>query len=123
MQRLCIQHCSCVLCNKQNTVQVGRSQTTPPNLDAREEGQKYQECWRTFQCYCTLQLLDRKALTWTQAMDVHVLNSAARRLGYESLQAAVVHAFVEGNDVFAALPTGYGKGLCVAVLPYIFDSQ
>ena len=36
-------------------------------------------------------------------MDVHVLNSAARRLGYESLQAAVVHAFVEGNGVFAAL--------------------
>ena len=40
------------------------------------------------------------------AMDV--LNSAAMRLGYESLreeQAAVVHAFVEGNDVFASLET------------------
>ena len=40
------------------------------------------------------------------AMDV--LNSAAWRLGYESLreeQAAVVHAFVEGNDVFASLET------------------
>ena len=56
-------------------------------------------------------LLDRNALTWTQlaslpAMDV--LSSAARRLGYESLreeQAAVVHAFVEGNDVFASLET------------------
>ena len=50
-------------------------------------------------------MLDRNALTWT-AMDV--LNSAARRLGYESLreeQATVVHAFVEGNDVFASLET------------------
>ena len=39
---------------------------------------------------------------------MNVLNSAARRLGYESLreeQAAVVHAFVEGNDVFASLET------------------
>ena len=37
-----------------------------------------------------------------------MLNSAARRLGYESLreeQAAVVHAFVEGNDVVASLET------------------
>ena len=37
-----------------------------------------------------------------------VLNSAAWRLGYESLreeQAAVVHGFVEGNDVFASLET------------------
>ena len=53
-----------------------------------------------------LQLLDRNALTWTPAMDV--LNSAAWRLGYESLreeQAAVVHGFVEGNDVFASLET------------------
>ena len=36
------------------------------------------------------------------------------RLGYESLkpeQATVVREFLSGKDVFAALPTGYGK-LC-----------
>ena len=30
-------------------------------------------------------------------------------------------AFVESSDVFAALPTGYGKSLCFAVLPVLFD--
>ena len=36
-------------------------------------------------------------------------------------QVAVVEAFIGGQDVFAALPTGYGKSLCFAVLPYLFD--
>ena len=29
--------------------------------------------------------------------------------------------FVNGRDVYAALPTGYGKTLCYACLPLIFD--
>lgn len=29
---------------------------------------------------------------------------------------------MEGNDVFIALPTGYGKSLCYAALPYAFDT-
>ena len=40
--------------------------------------------------------------------------SAARRLGYEQLrdlQLKVVAEVVTGRDVFAILPTGYGKPL------------
>ena len=50
--------------------------------------------------------------------------SAARELGYTDLkqeQLRVVEAFVEGLDVFAVLPTGYGKSLCYACLLIVFD--
>ena len=46
--------------------------------------------------------------------------SAARELGYANLkpeQLDVVEAFVKGRDVFAVLPTGYGKSLCFGCLP------
>ena len=49
---------------------------------------------------------------------------ALDRLGYKKLkqeQEKVLRAFVSGKDVFAALPTGYGKSLCFALLPHIFD--
>ena len=52
-------------------------------------------------------------------------SSAARRLGYEQLkdeQLKVVVAFLSGKDVFAVLPTGFGKSLCYAVLPYAFEA-
>ena len=45
---------------------------------------------------------------------VSVAESAARRLGYEQLrdlQLKVVAEVVTGRDVFAILPTGYGKPL------------
>ena len=48
-------------------------------------------------------------------MEVTVLaNFAAQELGYNSLeehQTKVVLAVAGGRDVFAALPTGYGKSL------------
>ena len=47
-------------------------------------------------------------------MDI-VSDSVARSFGYVSLkseQKAVIKDFVTGNDVFAVLPTGYGKSLC-----------
>ena len=51
-------------------------------------------------------------------------NAAARKLGYAALklqqQEAVVN-FLSGRDVFAVLPTGYGKSLCYALLPLAFD--
>ena len=49
---------------------------------------------------------------------------ALGKLGYEELrpeQDKVLRAFVSGRDVFAALPTGYGKSLCFALLPCVFD--
>ena len=50
--------------------------------------------------------------------------SAARELGYPELkpvQLEVIETFVKGRDVFAVLPTGYGKSLCYGCLPIVFD--
>ena len=52
-------------------------------------------------------------------------NSAARALGYDELkveQLEVVSSFYHGNDVFVTLPTGFGKSLCYAILPKVFDT-
>ncbi len=50
---------------------------------------------------------------------------AAKRLGYSTLkelQLRVVLSVATGHDVFAVLPTGYGKSLCYDCLPLVFDS-
>lgn len=39
----------------------------------------------------------------------------------KSEQSRVIKEIVAGNDVFVALPTGYGKSLCYALLPIVFD--
>ena len=47
-------------------------------------------------------------------------------LGYTTLkdkQKQVIVDFVSGRDVFAALPTGYGKSLCYGSLPGVFDKM
>ena len=47
------------------------------------------------------------------------------RLGYESLkpeQETVVGVFLGSKNVYAALPTGYGKSLCCACFPQALTS-
>ena len=53
-----------------------------------------------------------------------IISSVASGLGYSSLkpeQIDVVLQFINGRDVFAVLPTGFGKSLCYACLPFTFD--
>ena len=53
-----------------------------------------------------------------------VCTCVSSSLGYSSLreyQKNVVTNFITGNNVFAMLPTGYGKSLCYACLPGTFD--
>ena len=52
------------------------------------------------------------------------IDSALKNLGYSCLkpkQLEIVTALLDGIDVFGILPTGYGKSLCFACLPFIFE--
>ena len=52
------------------------------------------------------------------------ITEAAKELGYPAMkpeQLDVTTAFIEGRNVFAILPTGFGKNLCYACLPVAFD--
>lgn len=56
-------------------------------------------------------------------MEVTITESASS-LGYSQLkveQREAVRALMEGNNVFVALPTGYGKSIIFASLPGAFD--
>ena len=67
--------------------------------------------------------LNYQILATITAME-EVLAYAATKLGYESLKMELkeaIKAFVEGNDVFVSLPTGFEKSLCFALLPYVLD--
>ena len=58
-------------------------------------------------------------------MDVKTaITESGKQLGYDKLRAKQIEAmtaFVQGNDVFVSLPTGYGKSIIYAALPYVFD--
>ena len=57
-------------------------------------------------------------------MDVSMIEAAGRRLGFVDLktkQKEAIVEFVSGKDVFVVLPTGYGKSVCYAIIPLIFD--
>ncbi len=50
---------------------------------------------------------------------------SGKKLGYPSMkpeQIDVVVAILEGKDVFAILPTGFGKSLCYVCLPSAYDA-
>ena len=55
----------------------------------------------------------------SQEIVVRATSSLCYSLKPEQEQA--IFAFVSGNDVFIALPTGYGKSLCFVVLTRAFD--
>ena len=46
-------------------------------------------------------------------------SAAAKQLGYEDLQLEIIKGIATGRDVFAVLPTGYGKSLCYGRLPLV----
>ena len=53
------------------------------------------------------------------------IDKAASHLGYtlKPEQRSIVSSFVRGEDVFAVLPTGFGKSLCYECLPLVFDDM
>jgi len=54
-----------------------------------------------------------------EAIDYAVATVGVVKLKKEQREA--IEAFVEGQDVFIALPTGYGKSYCYGLLPLVFD--
>ena len=53
-----------------------------------------------------------------------IVRDEARLLGYPNMkdeQLQVVNDVLLGRDVFAVLPTGFGKSLCFACLPGVFN--
>ena len=61
-----------------------------------------------------------------QSIDQRVLYAATeaiQRLGHSTMkpeQLQVMSGIVSGRDVFAVLPTGFGKSLCYACPPTVF---
>ena len=50
----------------------------------------------------------------------------ARQLGYDRLkekQLEAITSYIQGNDTFVSLPTGYGKSIIFGVLRLVFDKM
>ncbi len=60
----------------------------------------------------------------TDARIESALRNICGGLGYSQLrdeQRKAVSSFIRGNNVFVVLPTGSGKTLCFATIPWLFD--
>ena len=71
-------------------------------------------------CTCTVYVSYKQVM----ASIVDPVALATRKLGYQNIkdhQLEVVSGIIKGHDVFALLPTGYGKSLCFAILPMVYD--
>lgn len=63
-------------------------------------------------------------IKWSLAQIMAAVNKAAGALKFEHLkpqQQEAIATFVQGNDVFVALPTGFGKSVMFGLLPTVFD--
>ncbi len=57
-------------------------------------------------------------------MDVTAAAAESARvfgLTLKEKQLEAIISFVSGRDTFVLLPTGYGKSICYAILPSVFD--
>ena len=64
------------------------------------------------------------ALQYSRIDIKEAATAAARLLGYREMkyrQLQAVESYLNGHDVFGVLPTGFGKSLCFACLPLVFD--
>ena len=53
-----------------------------------------------------------------------IIKQSGLKLGFQKLldkQVQAVSSFVNDNDVFVSLPSGYGKSTVYAMLPFVFD--
>ena len=61
------------------------------------------------------------------AMDIKTaITLSGKKLGYGELkdkQVEAVASFMQGRDVFVSLPTGFGKSIIYALLPFAFDNM
>ena len=60
----------------------------------------------------------------SRSVALHAIQKSAESMGYSAIkdkQKEVLLNVLSGNDVFAVLPTGYGKSMCYACLPKAWD--